>query len=127
VELESGEVNVGQNICEDVVGKVLDMIGLEMEWTNVELEGGKVNVRQNSYEDAPGKLLDMIRPEMEWSTMELDCVKTFVGENMSNHGCKMFDVTGLEVDRNYDMERNSVDLETGKVQGAQKKKESINS
>jgi len=33
---------MGHNNCEDVAGKVLDMTGLEKEWTNIEVETGEM-------------------------------------------------------------------------------------
>ena len=78
IELETGKMYVGQNNCEEVAGKVLDVIRLEMEWSNVELESGEVYVGQNNCEEVAGKLLDMIRLkadmnyDMEWSDIELE-------------------------------------------------------
>ena len=51
IELENGEMYVGQKRCKEVDGQGLDMIEHEMEWSSVELESGEVCVRQNNYEE----------------------------------------------------------------------------
>ena len=113
IELETGEMYVGHNNCEEVAGQVFDMIGLEpeWEWRNVELESGEVYVGQNSYEELAGKVLDTIglkadmNYDMEWSDVELETGEVFVGQNSYVEVAgKVLDTTGLEANVNYDME-----------------------